>query len=58
MALTDTFYTILLGLDGSASLGGIQQSYHIRDERGDVVCTGDGAIEGLAYTHFHGNRNA
>ena len=57
-ALTDTFYTILLGLDGCASLGGVQQSYHIRDESGDVVCTGDGTIEGLAYASFHDDRNA
>src|SRR5688572_7537810 len=48
-ALTDAFYTILLGLDGCASLGGVQQNYHIRDENGDVICTGDGTIEGLAY---------
>ena len=27
-------YTILLGLDGEASIGGIQQSYKIVDESG------------------------
>lgn len=58
IALTDTFYTILLGLDGCASLGGVQQNYHIRDENGDVVCTGDGTIEGLAYASFHDDRSA
>jgi hypothetical protein len=57
-ALTDTFYTILLGLDGCASLGGVQQDYYIRDENGDMVCTGDGTIEGLAYASFHDDRNA
>ncbi|MEI6351078.1 MAG: hypothetical protein WCP06_08225 [Verrucomicrobiota bacterium] len=56
--LTDTFYTILLGLDGCASLGGVQQNYHIRDESGAVVCNGDGTIEVLAYASFHDDRNA
>ena len=56
--LTDAFYTVLLGLDGCASLGGVQQSYHIRDEHGAEVCSGDGTIEALAYDYFHGNRNA
>ena len=56
--LTDAFYTVLLGLDGCASLGGVQQSYHVTDEDGSVVCSGDGLIEGLAYESFHGNRNA
>jgi hypothetical protein len=57
-ALTDTFYTILLGLDGCASLGGVQQSYHVRDEGGSVLCTGDGTIEGLAHNYFYDDRNA
>jgi len=57
-ALTDAFYTILLGLDGCASLGGVQQDYHIRDESGNVICTGDGTIEELAYVSFHEHRNA
>ncbi|MEN9667769.1 MAG: hypothetical protein RLZZ326_4132 [Planctomycetota bacterium] len=56
-ALTDTFYRILLGLDGSALLGGVQQEYHIRDESGAVVCNGDGTIEVLAYASFHDDRN-
>jgi len=57
-ALTDTFYTILLGLDGCASLGGVQQDYHLRDESGDVICTSDGTIEGLAHASFYEDRNA
>jgi hypothetical protein len=48
----------LLGLDGCASLGGVQQDYHIRDESGNVICTGDGTIEELAYVSFHEHRNA
>jgi len=55
-ALTDAFYTILSGLDGSGSLGGVQQSYQIRDEHGDVVCMGDGEIQGLAYAAFECGR--
>ncbi|HEX8312868.1 MAG TPA: hypothetical protein VF614_16210 [Chthoniobacteraceae bacterium] len=56
--LTDAFYTALLGLDGCASLGGVQQSYRIQDEHGAELCTGDGTIEALAHDYFHGNRNA
>lgn len=55
-ALTDAFYTILLGLDGAASLGGIQQGYHVQDESGADICTGDGSLEALAYDYFHGDR--
>ena len=55
--LTDTLYAVLLGLDGCASLGGVQQSYHIRDESGAVVCSGDGTVEGLAYSAFHESRD-
>lgn len=58
IALTDTFYTVLLGLDGCASLGGVQQSYHVRDEHGAVLCTGDGTIEGLAHDYFHDDHDA
>jgi formamidopyrimidine-DNA glycosylase len=36
-ALTDTFYTLLLGLDGSASIGGIQQTYKIYGEDGKLI---------------------
>jgi len=55
--LTDAFYTTLLSLDGCASLGGVQQSYTVRDEQGAQVCSGDGTVEGLAYDYFHGNKN-
>ena len=55
--LTDTFKTILLGLDGCASLGGVPQDYHIRDESGALLCDGDGTIEVLAYASFHDDRN-
>ena len=48
--LTDIFYTILLGLDGCASIGGIQESYDLKDENGNQL---SGEIEGYAYEYFH-----
>ncbi len=50
--LTDAFYTILLGLDGSASIGGIQQEYKIYDEAGKRIgeC---GDITAAAFEYFH-----
>lgn len=51
--LTDTFYTILLGLDGSASIGSIQQSFKIYDEKNNLISK-DGDLEGYAYEYFHG----
>ena len=48
--LTDVFYTILLGLDGCASIGGIQETYELKDENGNQL---NGEIEGYAYEYFH-----
>jgi hypothetical protein len=53
--LTDTLYTVLLGLDGAASLGGEQRAYVLTDEDGTLL-TRDGAIEAAAYECFHGER--
>jgi len=53
--LTDTFYTILLGLDGSASIGNSQQSFKIFDEDNNLISEG-GDLEGFAYDYFHGNK--
>lgn len=36
-ALTDVMYTLLLGLDGEASIGGLQQHYELRAEDGTVL---------------------
>ncbi|WFC40551.1 hypothetical protein [Pseudoxanthomonas sp. SE1] len=47
--LTDVMYTLLLGLDGCASIGGDQQAYSIRDEDGNVISD----IETEAYEQFH-----
>lgn len=51
-ALTDAFYTLLLGLDGSASIGGVQQGYRIQDEAGSTISRGDGELEELAFEAF------
>ena len=48
-ALTDAFYTILLGLDGAASLGGTQRSYRLQDEDGSIISDGSGKLEAVAY---------
>jgi hypothetical protein len=50
--LRDTFYTILLGLDGAASIGGRQEIYDLRAEDGTRL-TGTGNLEALAYKAFH-----
>ena len=49
--LIDTFYTLLLGLDGSAAIGGIQQSYKILGEDGELIAA-SGDIEAAAYAAF------
>jgi hypothetical protein len=49
--LTDAFYTLLLGLDGAASIGGTQQRFDLRDESGEKI-SGDGDLEAAAFTHF------
>jgi hypothetical protein len=54
--LTDAFYTILLGLDGVASLGAHQEQYQVADEQGNEL-TGSGEIEAHAYDYFHGAKH-
>ena len=49
VSFTDIFYSILLGLDGSASIGGIQEMYDLKDENGNQL---SGEIEGYAYKYF------
>lgn len=48
--LRDTMYTLLLGLDGAASIGRDQQKFTILDDGGNVV----GPIEEEAWKCFHG----
>ncbi len=48
--LTDIFYSILLGLEGAASIGGIQERYSIKGDDGEEI--NDGDIGGYAYEYF------
>lgn len=52
--LIDTYYTILLGLDGEANIGGTQMTYKIYDEDDNLIneC---GEIEEKAYEYFQEN---
>lgn len=50
-AMTDLCYTLLLALDGEASLGGIQQSFTVTDEDGNILTNGE--LEAAAYEVFH-----
>jgi hypothetical protein len=52
-ALTDAFYTLLLGLDGAASIGGVQTSHQLCDDKGVAVAK-PGELEAAAWEHFHG----
>ena len=53
--LTDVFYTILMGLEGEASLGEIQQTYKIYDEEENLI-SNCGELEVEAYEYFHENK--
>jgi hypothetical protein len=52
-ALTDTLYTVLLGLDGCASIGHNQVLYKLQDEEGNQIT---GEIESHAWEQFQ-NKN-
>ena len=49
-ALTDAFYTILLGLDGEAQIGNRQETYSLKDEEGNELSGGE--IEVYAWEYF------
>ncbi|WP_444909960.1 hypothetical protein [Microbulbifer sp. TRSA005] len=51
--LTDTFYSLLLGLDGSGSIGGTQHRFKVYDESGNLV-SDCGDLESEAWEQFHG----
>jgi len=52
--LRDAFYSTLLGLDGAAQIGEVQEPYKIEDEDGNEL--GGGEIESFAYDYFHDNK--
>ncbi|MFC5271816.1 hypothetical protein [Adhaeribacter terreus] len=49
--LTDSMYTILLGLDGAASIRNRQEMYKLLDEEGNELTGGE--IESYAWEYFH-----
>ena len=49
-ALTDALYTVLLGLDGAASIGDKQETYKLFDEDGNELTGGE--IEMHAWKYF------
>lgn len=49
-AFCDAFYTILLGLDGEASIGKQQKSYKIYCDGAELTTSGE--IEAYAYEYF------
>ncbi|MFJ1365261.1 hypothetical protein ACILDU_02295 [Capnocytophaga canimorsus] len=51
LILSETYYTLLLGLDGEASLGNKQVGYKIFDEKGNLL-NERGEIEVAAFKHF------
>jgi Elongation factor Tu C-terminal domain len=53
--LTDTFYGILLGLDGSATIGNKQETFKIYSENHTLI-SNCGELEGEAYEMFIDNR--
>lgn len=54
-ALTDVFYTMLLALDGEASLGGKQETYRLTDSGGNLT-SGQGELEAAAWQYFQRDR--
>lgn len=54
--LTDAFYTILMGLDGGANIGGIQQVYKIYDKKGNLI-SDCGDIEAALYEVFQEDKH-
>jgi Elongation factor Tu C-terminal domain len=53
-SMRDTLYTILLGLDGGASIGDKQIMYKLFDEENNKLTGGN--IEVAAYEYFHNNK--
>ncbi|MFD1870928.1 hypothetical protein [Hymenobacter bucti] len=53
--LTNAFYSTLLGLEGSASIGGTQIRYELRDPAGNSL--NDGDLGGYAWQYFQNDGN-
>lgn len=53
--LDDTIYSLLLGLDGSASIGNSQEIFKIYSENNNLISE-CGDLAGHAYEYFHENK--
>ena len=53
--LTDAFYTVLLGLDGSACIGDKQEDFKIYDYQNNLI-SDCGDLEVEAYEYFHNHK--
>lgn len=53
--LTDAFYTILLGLDGSTCIGYEQETFKIYGEQNNLI-SNCGELEVEAYEYFHNGK--
>jgi len=53
--LNDAFYTVLLGLDGSASIGDKQEDFKIYDNQNNLI-SNCGELEVEAYEYFHNHK--
>ena len=49
--LSENYYSMMLALDGEASLGGVQMMYKLFDKDGNEL-TGSGDIESEAFEQF------
>jgi len=49
--LEESFYTLLMGIEGEASLGGVQNAYKLYDEEGNLL-NEFGEIEAAAFEYF------
>lgn len=54
--LADALYTVLLGLDGCATIGAEQYGYVLKDEKDNLIA-GNGELESYAWEEFHVSKN-
>lgn len=54
--LSDVYYSILLGIDGCASIGHHQYSYKLYDEDNNLITSG-GQLEGVVWEFFQSDSN-
>jgi len=52
LAISESYYRVLLALDGEASLGDAQQQYSVLDDNGHPIYE-SGELEAAAWLYFH-----